>query len=106
MAEVVGRVTCPVCGEELQDLKVNKNNKLYCYCDNGCKWQLNSKSSRSVLATLKQGKSISLAKIGYIRSLQDKQTLYKEQLAQDRKELEELNNNPKKKSFWADDDEF
>lgn len=103
MAETVGRVTCPICGEPLQDLRVNKNNKLYCYCDNGCKWQLNSKNSRSVLATLNQGKSISIEKVGYIRSLQDKQTYYQEQLQQQRKELAETK---AKKSFWSDDDEF
>lgn len=66
MGEVVGRVSCPVCGEEAQDLKVNKNSKLYCYCDNGCKWQLNSKNSRAVLAILKSGKGARLEKIGYI----------------------------------------
>lgn len=77
MGETVGRMTCPVCGEPMQDLKVNKNNKLYCYCDNGCKSQLNSKNSRSVLATLKQGKSIALEKVGYIRALSDTQTVYK-----------------------------
>ena len=77
MGEIVGRITCPVCGEQMQDLKVNKNNKLYCYCDNGCKSQLNAKNSRSVLATLKQGKSIALEKVGYIRALSDTQTVYK-----------------------------
>lgn len=63
MSEIVGRVTCAVCGEENQDLKVNKNNKLYCFCDNGCKWQLNSKHSRAALAALKQGKSVKLDKV-------------------------------------------
>lgn len=71
MGEIVGRATCPVCGEPAQDLKVNKNNKLYCYCDNGCKWQLNSKNSRSVLAALKSGKSVALEKVGYIRAVTD-----------------------------------
>ena len=71
MSEVVGRWTCPVCGEPSQDLKVNKNNKLYCYCDNGCKSQLNGKSSKSVLAALKSGKSVALEKVGYIRALTD-----------------------------------
>lgn len=69
MSEVIGRVTCAVCGEALQDLKVNKNNKLYCYCDCGCKWQLNSKDSRAVLAALRQGKSVKLEKIGVIRAI-------------------------------------
>ena len=104
MAETVGRVTCPVCGEVLQDLRVNKNNKLYCYCDNGCKWQLNSKNSRSVLAVLRQGKSISIDKVGYIRSLQDKQTYYQEQLQAQKKELHDLaeKTEPKRK-FWVCD---
>lgn len=69
MSEIIGRVTCAVCGEGAQDLKVNKNNKLYCYCDNGCKWQLNSKESRAVLAALRQGKSVKLEKIGIIRPI-------------------------------------
>lgn len=77
MGEIVGRLTCPVCGEPLQDLKVNKNNKLYCYCDNGCKMQLNSKNSRSALAALKSGKSIMLEKVGYVRATTDTQTTYK-----------------------------
>lgn len=71
MGEIVGRMTCPVCGEPMQDLKVNKNNKLYCYCDNGCKSQLNSKNSRSALAALKSGKSVAIEKIGYIRVVGD-----------------------------------
>lgn len=94
MAETVGRVTCPVCGELSQDLRVNKNNKLYCYCDNGCKWQLNSKNSRTILALLRQGKSISIDKVGYIRSLRDKQT-----------DIENFTNKTKSK-FWVDDDDI
>lgn len=66
MAEIVGRFTCPVCGEPSQDLKKNKNGKLYCYCDCGCKSQLNSKDSRAVSAALAGGKSVKLAKIGVI----------------------------------------
>lgn len=66
MGEIVGRFTCPVCGEPAQDLKVNKNRKLYCYCDNGCKSQLNSKNSRAALAALKSGKTIRIEKIGII----------------------------------------
>lgn len=69
MSEIIGRVTCAVCGEELQDLKVNKNNKLYCYCDNGCKWQLNSKNSRAVLAALRGGKSVKIERVGIIRPI-------------------------------------
>lgn len=69
MPETVGRVTCTVCGEPSQDLRVNKNGKLYCYCDCGCKWQLNSKQSRAVLAVLRSGKSVKLEKVGYIRAI-------------------------------------
>ena len=66
MGEIVGRFSCPVCGEPLQDLKKNKNGKLYCYCDCGCKSQLNSKDSRAVSAALAAGKSVKLEKIGVI----------------------------------------
>lgn len=66
MGDIVGRFTCPVCGEPAQDLKVNKNNKLYCYCDNGCKSQFNSKNSRAALAALRSGKSVKIEKIGVI----------------------------------------
>lgn len=69
MSEVVGRWTCPVCGEQAQDLKVNKNGKLYCYCDNGCKSQLSNKNSRSALAALRSGRSIALEKVGIIRPI-------------------------------------
>ena len=66
MGEIVGRLTCPVCGEPAQDLKVNKNYKLYCFCDNGCKSQLSSKNSRAALAALKGGKTIKIEKIGIV----------------------------------------
>jgi len=66
MGEIVGRFSCPVCGEPSQDLKKNKNGKLYCYCDCGCKSQLNSKDSRAVSAALAAGKSVKLEKIGII----------------------------------------
>jgi hypothetical protein len=73
MAEIVGRATCPICGEPSQDVKVNKNNKIYCYCDNGCKWQLNSKNSRAVLAALRSGRNIMVDKFGMISAVSYKQ---------------------------------
>ncbi len=77
MGETVGRMTCPVCGEEMQDLKVNKNQKLYMYCDNGCSAKLNSKQSRYIRAKLAQGKSVSVEKLGYIRPIiQSDQNFY------------------------------
>lgn len=69
--ETIGRVTCAVCGEQSQDLRINKNYNLYCYCDNGCKWQLNKKNSKSALAALRSGRSIALEKIGIIRPVTD-----------------------------------
>lgn len=56
MAEIVGKMTCPICGEPNQDVKINKNNKLYMYCDNGCMSRLSSKLSRQALAAVKAGK--------------------------------------------------
>ncbi len=75
MGEIVGRFTCPICGEEMQDLKKNKNGKLYCYCDCGCKSQLNSKDSRVVSAALAGGKSVRLPKIGVITPVKDSKEL-------------------------------
>ena len=42
MPEVVGVIKCPVCGAEGQELRVNKNRKLYVFCDRGCSSKFNS----------------------------------------------------------------
>lgn len=63
MAEIVGKMTCPICGEPNQDVKVNKNNKLYIYCDNGCMARLSSKLSRQGLAALHGKRSAVFSKI-------------------------------------------
>ena len=83
MGEIIGRITCPICGEEHQDLKVNIRDKLYMFCDNGCSIKLSSKDSRKVLASLRGNKSIKMSKIGVISPI-----------------------NEAKKSIWDDDDEF
>lgn len=57
MAEIVGKMTCPLCGEPNQDVKINKNNKLYVYCDNGCMIRLSSKLSRQGVAALSAKKT-------------------------------------------------
>lgn len=57
MAEIIGKMNCPICGEANQDIKINKNNKLYMYCDNGCMCRLSSKLSRQALAALKAKKT-------------------------------------------------
>jgi len=59
--EVAGRCTCPICGEPLQDIRVNVNQKLYCYCDNGCSFKFNSAQSRKFLPELRSGRNVATA---------------------------------------------
>ena len=61
--EIIGRTTCPICGEPMQDVKINKNNNLYTFCDNRCKFQFNPKMSRQAIALLRQGKTAAVGKI-------------------------------------------
>lgn len=70
MAEIVGKMACPICGEPNQDVKVNKNNKLYMYCDNGCMVRLSQKFSRQGLPALKQQKTANLNRLR-IQPVQD-----------------------------------
>lgn len=58
----IGRLTCPICNEPNQDLRVNKNGNLYMYCDNGCSIKFNPAMSRKHLAVLEQGHSIQVEK--------------------------------------------
>ena len=58
MPEVAGLIKCPVCGAEGQELRVNKNRKLYVYCDHGCAMRFNSQQSREWLAKLAAGKPV------------------------------------------------
>lgn len=76
MGDTVGRMTCPLCGEEMQDLRASKSNKLYIYCDNGCRVWINSKNSRYIRAQLAQGKSVTMAKLGYIRPISKTQQTF------------------------------
>ena len=71
--ETAGRTTCPICGEPLQDVRVNKNNKLYIYCDNGCSCKFNNKQSRQYLPLLLQGQNVTDSKIGLITSVKTKE---------------------------------
>lgn len=66
---VIARLSCPICGEPLQDLKVNKNGNLYCFCDNGCRVTLSGKMSRAYRPRLLAGENISAGKIGIITTL-------------------------------------
>lgn len=65
---IIGRVTCPLCGEQSQDLKVNVNHKLYVFCDNGCTIKLNSAKSKRYLPVLLSGQDIRDDKLGLILS--------------------------------------
>ncbi len=56
--EIIGRTSCPVCGCADQDIKINKNNKLYMFCDNGCAIKWNSAQSRKYLPLLKSGAAV------------------------------------------------
>lgn len=69
----IGRLTCPICNEPHQDLRVNKNGNLYMYCDNGCSIKFNPAMSRKHLPVLEQGHSIQIEKIGVITSLKSKE---------------------------------
>ena len=56
--EIAGRCTCPICGAPAQDVRVNVNQKLYCYCDNGCSFKFNSAQSRKFLPELRAGRNV------------------------------------------------
>ena len=58
MTEVAGVTKCPVCGEDGQEVRINKNRKLYIICDHGCRVNFNSASSRKWLAKLSAGEAI------------------------------------------------
>lgn len=61
--ETIGRITCPVCGEPMQDVRINKNGILYTICDNGCRVNFTGKQSRRWLPTLRAGKPVQDNKI-------------------------------------------
>lgn len=58
MGEIIGRMTCPVCGAQHQNLKINKNGNLYMYCDNRCSARFNPKESREIIDELRQGRTV------------------------------------------------
>lgn len=65
---VIGRMTCPICGETGQDLKVNVNHKLYMFCDNGCSVKLNSAKSKRYMPVLLSGSDVKDDAFGLIIS--------------------------------------
>lgn len=56
--EIAGRCKCPICGALSQDVRVNVNQKLYGYCDNGCSFKFNSAQSRAFLPELRAGRNV------------------------------------------------
>lgn len=56
--EIAGRCKCPICGALSQDVRVNVNQKLYGYCDNGCSFKFNSAQSRQFLPVLRAGQNV------------------------------------------------
>ena len=65
---VIARMKCPICGEDAQDVKINKNGNLYIYCDNGCRVNFSGKESRKIKPVLLAGNNTSSNGI-YITSL-------------------------------------
>ena len=68
----IGRLTCPICGEPSQDLRVDKNGKLYMYCDNLCAMKFNGKMSKKYFNLLMDGQSVQIEKIGIITAIKQK----------------------------------
>ena len=52
--KTLGRATCPACGELNQDVRLSdKNNKLYIYCEGGCRTWFNTARSEAYKKQLK-----------------------------------------------------
>lgn len=66
--ETIGRITCPVCGEVSQDVRINKNGYLYMICDNSCRVNFTKAQSLKWLPLLRAGQDVRTDKI-YIKSL-------------------------------------
>lgn len=56
--ETIGRMTCPICGEPMQDVRISKNGKLYMICDNNCRVNFSGKQSKQFLPKLRAGQNI------------------------------------------------
>lgn len=73
--EIIGFCRCPVCGAERQEVRVNVNQKLYGYCDNGCAFKFNSAQSRKYLPVLRAGKECRTESGVLIKSIQNKELI-------------------------------
>lgn len=62
MPERIGLTNCPICGAETE-VKINKNRKLYAFCDFGCSFKMNANLSREGIAKLTSGNDVKLGNI-------------------------------------------
>lgn len=56
--EVIGVTVCPICGAPEQELKINKNGKLYMMCDHGCNPRYSGAMSRQYIQRLRAGETV------------------------------------------------
>lgn len=56
MSEVVGLIKCPICGQDEQEVRVNKSGHLYTYCSAGCRITYPNPVTRKGKPALKSGK--------------------------------------------------
>ena len=61
--ETIGRMSCPICGEPLQDVRISKRGKLYMICDNNCRVNFSGKQSKKWLPILRAGQAVREDKI-------------------------------------------
>jgi hypothetical protein len=65
---IAGYMTCPICREAHQELRINKNRILYMFCDNGCAVKLNRPKSKRYLPVLLSGSDVKDEQFGLIIS--------------------------------------
>lgn len=53
--EIIARCNCPICGAENQDVKINKRENLYMFCDNRCMFRFSRPESRRLTDELRAG---------------------------------------------------
>ena len=56
--EIIGLTVCPICGAPDQELKINKNGKLYMMCDHGCNPRYSGAMSRQYIQRLRAGETV------------------------------------------------
>lgn len=69
---IAGFMTCPICHETHQELRINKNRILYMFCDNGCAVKLNRPKSKRYLPVLLSGSDVKDEQFGLISAAKGK----------------------------------